>query len=128
MNNLSSVGGSAVPLPPQPAVRPVSSDVSVTEDRARLPQSGEQTSVAPVLKVAPPPADLEKLVVEMQNKVSGYSPELQFSVDEDSGKTIVRMTDKTTKDVVWQFPSEDALQMAKELDRYQQGLVLHSKV
>lgn len=128
MNNLSSVGGSAGPLPPQPAVRPISSDTSVTEDRVRLPQSAEQTSAAPVHKVAPTPADLEKLVVEMQNKVSGYSPELQFSVDEDSGKTIVRMTDKTTKDVVWQFPSEDALQMAKELDRYQQGLVLHSKV
>ncbi len=125
MNNLSSVGGSAGP---QPAVRPVSSDTSVTVDRTRLPQAAEQASVAPVSKVAPAAADLEKLVVEMQTKVSGYSPELQFSVDQDSGKTIVRMTDKTTKDVLWQFPSEDALQMAKELDRYQQGLVLHSKV
>ncbi len=37
------------------------------------------------------------------------------------------MTDKSTNTVIWQFPSEVALQVAKELDQYRQGLVINRK-
>jgi len=61
----------------------------------------------------------------MQKKVASYSPELQFSIDQASGKSIVKLTDKSTDTLIWQFPSDQALQIAKELDQYQQGLVVN---
>ena len=37
------------------------------------------------------------------------------------------MTDKHTKEVVWQFPSEEAIKLAKAMDQYQKGQVLSRK-
>jgi flagellar protein FlaG len=62
--------------------------------------------------------DLKKLVGNMQSKLSGASSNLEFSVDKDSGRSIVKVTERTTNEVIWQFPSEQALQVSKELDRY----------
>jgi flagellar protein FlaG len=63
----------------------------------------------------------------MQAKVSGATSALEFSVDQDSGKAIVKVTERSTKQVIWQFPSEEALQVTKELDRYR-GALLSRKV
>lgn len=76
-------------------------------------------------KVAPTPAELNNLVGQMQKKVSSISPELQFSVDKDSGKSIIKLTNRSTSEVVWQFPSEEALRVTRELDRFQKGLMLN---
>jgi len=67
------------------------------------------------------------MVSEMQKKVATYSPELQFSIDQDSGKMIVKLTDKSTNTLLWQFPSEAAMQIGKELDQYQQGLMVNRR-
>lgn len=48
---------------------------------------------------------------------------LQFSMDKSSGKTVVRVVDTSTQEVIRQIPSEEVLQMAQELDRMQ-GLLL----
>ena len=63
----------------------------------------------------------------MQDKVAAFTPELQFSIDQDTGQAIVKVTDQTTKEVVWQFPSETAFQIAREIDRFQKGLLLNRK-
>jgi flagellar protein FlaG len=80
-----------------------------------------------VSKAAPSPQELQQMVDQMQTKTATLSPELQFSLDKESGKTIVKVTDSNTKDVIWQFPSEEALQVTKELDRYQRGLLVNRK-
>lgn len=66
--------------------------------------------------------DVEERRKELQNairNVSGYvqniTRELNFSVDEELGKTIVRVIDENTGDVIRQIPSEDMLQLAKNL-------------
>ena len=72
--------------------------------------------------LAPSPEELSKLVAKMQNRVSHLSSDLEFSVDDDSGKSIIKVTERATKDVIWQFPSEQALQVTHELDRFQSML------
>jgi flagellar protein FlaG len=62
--------------------------------------------------------ELKKLVVDMQTKLSGARSNLEFSVDNDTGRSVVKVTERTTNEVIWQFPSEQALQVSKELDRY----------
>ena len=72
------------------------------------------------------PDEFKKLVADMQSKLSGASSNLEFSVDKDSGRSIVKVTERTTNEVIWQFPSEEALQVSKELGRYLGAFVNHT--
>ncbi len=63
----------------------------------------------------------------MQRKVSARSSDLQFTIDQDSGKTVVKVTDSATRQVVWQFPSEEAMHVSKELGRFQKGALVSRK-
>ena len=78
-------------------------------------------------KVALSTDELSNLASEIQRKVSSISSDLQFSVDQETGKDLIRVTDRTTKKVVWQFPSEEALNITKALDQYQKGVMLNRK-
>jgi flagellar protein FlaG len=78
-------------------------------------------------KSAPTQEELQKLASAIQQKFSAVSTDLQFSVDSESGKSIVTMTDKRTKEVVWQFPSEEAMKLAKAMDQYQKGQMISRK-
>lgn len=49
--------------------------------------------------------------------------DITFSVDEDTGSTVVKVIDRETKDVIRQIPSEEILAIAKALDRLQ-GLLI----
>ena len=69
---------------------------------------------------------VEAAVKEMNEFIKPASPSIQFSLDKDSGRTIVKMVDTETNKVVRQFPSEEALAISKSLDRLQ-GLTVHMK-
>lgn len=51
------------------------------------------------------------------------STSLQFSLDQDSGRTVVKMIDTATDEVLRQFPSEEMLAVSKSLDRMQSLLI-----
>lgn len=61
---------------------------------------------------------LQKIVSQMQSKLAGTNSDLEFSVDKDSGQFVVKVTERSTKNVIWQFPSDQALQVSKELSRF----------
>lgn len=54
-------------------------------------------------------------VVETLNK-NGVN-QLQFSVDQETNKTIVKVIDKETQEVIKQFPSEKAMELSKTLGK-----------
>ena len=54
------------------------------------------------------------------------SSSLQFSLDQDTGRTVVKMIDTTTDEVLRQFPSEEMLSISKSIDRMQ-GLLINRK-
>ena len=71
---------------------------------------------------------------EAAQKISSHlnikNNSLEFSVDQASGKNVVKIIDKTTKEVVRQIPSEEALHIAEaldELDEIRQGLILSTQ-
>jgi uncharacterized FlaG/YvyC family protein len=88
------------------------------------------TNAAKAVKPASTPAtpeDLDKLVQSIRNKVAAFAPELQFTIDAESGESVVRVTDAATKDVVWQFPPKLAFELAKEIDAFRKGMLLNQK-
>lgn len=62
----------------------------------------------------------------MQRKAQAFAPSLRFSVDHDTGRTVVRVTDANTQEVIRQIPAEEVLKLAKEIDRMQ-GLLFHKQ-
>lgn len=49
--------------------------------------------------------------------------DLLFSIDNDTGKTVVKVVDSVTDKVIRQIPSEELIAIAKALDKFQ-GLLL----
>jgi flagellar protein FlaG len=60
-------------------------------------------------------------VSKLQDYADQYKRELRFSIDEESGKTVVRLLDSEDK-VLRQIPSEDVLSLAKSLQEGAGGL------
>ena len=58
---------------------------------------------------------IEEVASKLQDFVNLIDKKLQFSVDEDSGRQVVRVTDKLSGDVIRQIPSEEVLRLARNL-------------
>lgn len=54
------------------------------------------------------------------------SSNLEFTVDADSNRTIVKVMDNQTKEVIRQMPSVEAIEISKALDKLQ-GLLVKQK-
>jgi len=51
---------------------------------------------------------------------------LRFNIDDETGKTIVKVMDSQTQEVIKQIPTEEMLAIAKALDKLQ-GLLVKQK-
>ncbi len=51
---------------------------------------------------------------------------IEFSIDHDSGRTLIKVVDTATNTVIRQTPSREVLAIAKELDKLQ-GLLIREK-
>lgn len=58
--------------------------------------------------------------------ISHVNDNLQFSVDDDTGKTIIKVVDSTTNEVIKQIPSEEMIAIAKAMDKLK-GLLIQQK-
>ena len=68
-------------------------------------------------------AQLYNAAEAVNRQIQAAAPNLRFSVDEDTGKTVVRIVDTATGDVLRQVPSEELLAISRSIDRLQ-GLLL----
>jgi flagellar protein FlaG len=87
-----------------------------------------QTAVPrpPKAAAVPSPEQVQKAVAEIQRVVQPMAQNLQFSIDKTTGKTVVKIIDTSTNEVIRQIPSEEILAIARALDHLQ-GLLLRSK-
>lgn len=60
--------------------------------------------------------DLDEVVTDLNQLVRELHRELQFSVDTDSGDTVVKVVDRATDEVLRQIPSEDLVRLRKRLE------------
>lgn len=65
---------------------------------------------------------LQKAVADLRDAVEPLARDLQFSVDKDTGRTVVKIIDSSTDKVIRQIPSEEALAIAKDLGEYTKSL------
>ncbi|NYR11857.1 flagellar protein FlaG [Pseudoalteromonas sp. MIP2626] len=58
---------------------------------------------------------LEKVAQQLQDFMGEMNRSLQFQVDEDSGRDVIKVLDKSTGDVIKQYPSEEVLSLVSKL-------------
>ena len=59
---------------------------------------------------------LDEVANELNGHVQFVNRELQFSVDEESGHTVIKVMDAKTQEVIRQIPGEEALKFARMLN------------
>ena len=91
----------ASPPSPPPAARPA------------VPAPAPASAAA---KPAPSPAQLNAAVSRLNQAAQANSQGLEFSVDSDSKRTVVKVVDQSTKEVLRQIPTQEALELAKALE------------
>ena len=59
--------------------------------------------------------DIDTAVTDLNSSIQSVQRNLKFSVDKDLDKIVINVTDKKTEEVVRQIPSEDFLELARNL-------------
>ena len=91
-----------------PAVNATSGVKPVVEQKSTTPLTSDQ---------------IEKTVDEIRRHIEPVAQNLLFTIDKDTGKTIVRLIDSSTKEVLRQIPSEELIAIARALGKGQSGLI-----
>jgi flagellar protein FlaG len=73
---------------------------------------------------APSAKEVEEAVAKLNKSVQDRAQSLEFTIDDDSHRTIVKVIDQSTKEVLRQIPTPEALQIAKSIDARNGGLLV----
>ena len=93
----------------------------------KAPAPAAVTAPAPVAASNPNPEEqVKEAVQKIQGVVDNLAHNLRISVDQDTGKTVVKVMDIHTDEVIRQIPTEEAISIARTLDKVQ-GLLLNDK-
>jgi len=94
--------------------------VNASEGAKDLPDRGKSLPVFEEKKQEetekPQKNDFDNAAKKLNEYVQKVRRELEFSVDKDSGKTVIKVIDLETKEVIRQIPGDEALKVAKKLN------------
>jgi len=71
-------------------------------------------------------AQVQRAAAAIDERITTIAPNLRFSVDSDTGKTVVKVVDISTGETIRQMPSEEVLAISRSIDRLQ-GLLLNGE-
>ena len=83
-----------------------------------LPPRGKEQPAAVVDTV-----DISETVTEINDIIRSIQRDLAFNVDEDSGRTVIRVIDSESGELIRQIPSESFLAIATHLRDFQEDTV-----
>ena len=66
---------------------------------------------------------LEKVAQQLQDFVGDLNRNLEFSVDKDSGRDVIKVFDKGSGDLLKQYPSEEVLTLVSKLSEMVGGFI-----
>ncbi|PXW87303.1 flagellar protein FlaG [Nitrosomonas sp. Nm84] len=69
---------------------------------------------------------IKQAVQKIQETVDNLAHNLRFSIDEDTGRTVIKVMDAHTEEIIRQIPTKEAIEIARTLDKVQ-GLLFSDK-
>ena len=88
-----------------------------------LPPKGKELPVQVAVS-----AEISKAVNEINEIVQSIQRDLSFNLDEDSGKTVIRVVNSESGELIRQIPSEEVLAIASHLREFQEDVVSHNGI
>jgi flagellar protein FlaG len=87
-------------------------------ERQTSTASGQPLPWRQAVRAAKQPAieQVESAVSRISDFVQNFQRDLQFSIDAESERLVVKIVDSETKEVIRQIPSEETLRIAKNLE------------
>jgi flagellar protein FlaG len=67
--------------------------------------------------------EVKQSVEDLNEFILPYNSSINFSIDKESGRLVVKVIDNETKEVIKQIPSEEAVKLARSLEQLQGLLV-----
>ncbi|MDD5247964.1 MAG: flagellar protein FlaG [Rhodocyclaceae bacterium] len=111
IQSLNGTPGGAIPQSSPPAVgsgAPAAASISVPTPTPAQPSTQQPTA-----------QQLQEAIKAMESVIQPKASALQFSVDSESGSTVVKIVDGQTGDVIRQIPSEEVIRIAQSIDQFQ---------
>ena len=120
LDGLNNSGSQAAQLASQLRSQTIGGSAGVQGGNS-LPQV-ETVQAGPMVKSQPTPQQIETVVSKLSDFVQSVQRDLLFTVDDNTGDTVIIVKDSRTDEVVRQIPSEDLLQLAQNLRDLQEKL------
>ena len=113
-----------VPITPPASRQATSAPTGVPP--AILPQTSNGATAVIQSPTKVDAVDLKRSVDAINKFIKPVASNIEFSIDQDSGRTLIKIVDTETNTVIRQTPSKEVLAIARELDKLQ-GLLIREK-
>ena len=70
----------------------------------------------PAPQTRPAKVDVTEAIQQLEKAAANYNVNLNFSVDKDTGRTVIRVIDASTNEVLRQLPPEEILDLAASME------------
>lgn len=117
----AQIGGIASPAPQ--AAAPLA---STSTPRSASSQYVPAARGAAEAHETPGQEQLRDAIGKIEQLVTPSASDLRFSIDEDTGITVVKLIDTQTQTVLRQIPTQEVIEISKALDKLQ-GLLVKDK-
>jgi flagellar protein FlaG len=105
------------------ALHKAEAENDLAKNTARI-EAQSKSSISEASKAqAMTPKQLEKVAQQLQDFMGEMNRSLEFLVDKDSGRDVIKVLDKSTGDLVKQYPSEEVLGIISKLSNATGNLI-----
>ena len=115
ISSLSGSGNAVAPFPPEQPARSAEHSVQAAPSQANPTSS-------------PSFEQVQQATQAVQAMVQSKTSALTFSIDKESGKTIVKVMDAQSGEVLRQIPSEEMIALSHAMSTMQNGLLIKQSV
>lgn len=113
VSNITTQDVSVVGDLKMPAVDKVSAVAAVHP----LPQDGKKLPLDNTKQTETGQDNIEQAVQRMNDHVQLVNRQLEFKIDENSGRTVITVLDSDTQEIIRQIPGDEALRFARMLQQ-----------
>jgi len=106
----------------------VASAPEAVDQLAKRRQLNEVSSGVENARAEASKEQVEEAVTQLNDYVQNVERNLQFNLDDESGKTVITVVDRQTSEVIRQIPDEVVLKLAQDLQQDEPLSLFNAKV
>lgn len=99
-------------------------EISSTPAGKGLPGGGRRTEEKETVQTEPDRRALDQAVTRLSEYVQQARRDLQFSIDDHTGRPVIRVYDAESQELIRQIPPEELLDVVKRLEGGDEGTLL----